>query len=68
MKAVRLLTAAVVATGFMATLPASAADLTGTLAKINESGEIVIGHRESSVPFAYATRSLMPSRKNSARN
>jgi glutamate/aspartate transport system substrate-binding protein len=25
----------------------------GTLAKINESGEIVIGHRESSVPFSY---------------
>lgn len=26
---------------------------TGTLAKIAESGEIVIGHRESSVPFSY---------------
>ena len=25
----------------------------GTLAKITESGEIVIGHRESSVPFSY---------------
>tara|TARA_R110000787_G_scaffold16622_24_gene50753 strand:+ start:14271 stop:15140 length:870 start_codon:yes stop_codon:yes gene_type:complete len=60
MKAVRLLTAAVVATGFMATLPASAADLTGTLAKINESGEIVIGHRESSVPFAYLDENQKP--------
>lgn len=25
----------------------------GTLAKIKESGEIVLGHRESSIPFAY---------------
>ena len=32
---------------------AQAADLTGTLAKIDKSGEIVIGHRESSVPFSY---------------
>ena len=31
----------------------SAQELTGTLAKISESGEIVIGHRESSVPFSY---------------
>jgi len=30
-----------------------AADYTGTLDKIKESGEIVLGHRESSVPFAY---------------
>ncbi|SFN68978.1 glutamate/aspartate transport system substrate-binding protein [Izhakiella capsodis] len=28
-------------------------DLTGTLKKINDSGVIVIGHRESSVPFSY---------------
>lgn len=38
----------------------SAQDLTGTLAKINESGEIVIGHRESSVPFAYLNDSQEP--------
>jgi glutamate/aspartate transport system substrate-binding protein len=28
-------------------------ELTGTLKKINDSGAIVIGHRESSVPFSY---------------
>jgi glutamate/aspartate transport system substrate-binding protein len=33
----------------------SAQELTGTLAKISESGEIVIGHRESSVPFPIST-------------
>ena len=32
---------------------ASAADFYGSLAKIKESGTIIIGHRESSVPFAY---------------
>lgn len=32
---------------------ASAADFYGTLQKIKESGTIVLGHRESSVPFAY---------------
>ncbi|QIQ22449.1 glutamate/aspartate ABC transporter substrate-binding protein [Zophobihabitans entericus] len=32
---------------------ASAAELTGTLAKIKQDGTIVVGHRESSVPFSY---------------
>lgn len=32
----------------------------GTLAKIMESGEIVIGHRESSVPFAYLDENQKP--------
>ncbi|WHS97711.1 MAG: Glutamate/aspartate import solute-binding protein [Pantoea stewartii] len=32
---------------------AQAEDLSGTLKKINDSGVIVIGHRESSVPFSY---------------
>jgi glutamate/aspartate transport system substrate-binding protein len=32
---------------------AQAEDLTGTLKKINDSGVIVVGHRESSVPFSY---------------
>lgn len=32
----------------------------GTLAKITESGEIVIGHRESSVPFAYLDENQKP--------
>lgn len=32
----------------------------GTLAKIDQSGKIVIGHRESSVPFAYLDDSQQP--------
>ncbi|WP_392553180.1 glutamate/aspartate ABC transporter substrate-binding protein [Orbus wheelerorum] len=32
---------------------AHAEELTGTLAKIKDSGVIVVGHRESSVPFSY---------------
>ncbi len=41
-------------------LPASAQDLTGTLKKISDSGEIVIGHRESSVPFSYLDSDQKP--------
>ncbi|OON38798.1 glutamate/aspartate ABC transporter substrate-binding protein [Izhakiella australiensis] len=37
----------------VATTAAQAEDLTGTLKKINDSGVIVVGHRESSVPFSY---------------
>lgn len=33
---------------------------TGTLAKIDAAGEIVIGHRESSVPFAYLDKDQKP--------
>lgn len=50
----------VVAAGLAAlltALPAGAqtapAELTGTLAKVRESGSITIGHRESSIPFSY---------------
>ena len=32
---------------------ANANELNGTLAKIKESGVIVVGHRESSIPFSY---------------
>ncbi len=32
---------------------ANSADLYGTLKKIKDSGKIVLGHREASVPFAY---------------
>ncbi len=35
------------------TAPAHAAELTGTLKKIKDSGVITVGHRESSVPFSY---------------
>ncbi len=34
-------------------LPAGAAELTGTLKKVKESGTITLGHRESSIPFSY---------------
>lgn len=37
-----------------------AQELSGTLAKIAENGEIVIGHRESSVPFAYLDENQEP--------
>ncbi|MGF6594174.1 glutamate/aspartate ABC transporter substrate-binding protein [Pseudomonas sp. 2835] len=33
--------------------PAFAAELTGTLKKINESGTITLGHRDASIPFSY---------------
>ncbi|MEA9392271.1 amino acid ABC transporter substrate-binding protein [Acerihabitans sp. TG2] len=37
----------------MASSMAHAEDLTGTLKKIKDNGVIVVGHRESSVPFSY---------------
>ena len=37
-----------------------AAEFTGTLKKIADSGTIVIGHRESSVPFAYLDENQKP--------
>jgi len=33
--------------------PAMAAELTGTLKKIKNSGTITLGHRDSSIPFSY---------------
>jgi glutamate/aspartate transport system substrate-binding protein len=39
--------------GILLLAPAMAQDLKGTLKKIKDSGEIVIGHRETSVPFSY---------------
>jgi len=32
---------------------ASAQDLSGTLAKVQETGQLVLGHRDSSLPFSY---------------
>lgn len=46
-----LMTAMIVACGFAGS--AAAQELTGTLQKIRDSGTIVIGHRESSIPFSY---------------
>ena len=37
-----------------------AADLSGTLLKIKESGAITVGHRESSVPFSYLDNDQKP--------
>lgn len=52
----------IVAAAFVVALTPStqAQDLTGTLAKIDQSGEFVIGHRESSVPFAYLDENQEP--------
>lgn len=41
-------------------VPGVAEERTGTLAKIEAAGEIVIGHRESSVPFAYLDENQKP--------
>jgi glutamate/aspartate transport system substrate-binding protein len=54
-----LLAAAALAAG-LAPTALLAQELTGTLAKIAESGEIVIGHRESSVPFSYLNEEQEP--------
>lgn len=37
-------------------LPAQAAELTGTLKKVNASGVVTLGYRESSLPFSYIAR------------
>ncbi|WP_421999381.1 amino acid ABC transporter substrate-binding protein [Roseovarius mucosus] len=55
----RVLAVAALTTG-LAPTALWAQDLTGTLAKINDSGEIVIGHRESSVPFSYLNDQQQP--------
>ena len=39
---------------------ASSAELYGTLKKIKDKGEITIGHRESSVPFAFYNKQQKP--------
>ena len=45
--------ASTIAAASIFALPAFAQQLTGTLAKIKDSGTITLGHRESSVPFSY---------------
>ena len=40
--------------------PALAQELTGTLKKIKDSGTIVIGHREASIPFSYYNERQQP--------
>jgi len=41
-------------------LPVAAQDLTGTLKKIKDTGQITIGHRESSIPFSYLDDKQQP--------
>jgi glutamate/aspartate transport system substrate-binding protein len=48
----RIATAAAVTVALVAA-PALAAELTGTMKKIKDTGAIVIGHREASIPFSY---------------
>jgi glutamate/aspartate transport system substrate-binding protein len=40
--------------------PAVAADLTGTLQKINDSGTIVLGYRQASPPFSFIDKDKQP--------
>ncbi|MDO5530698.1 transporter substrate-binding domain-containing protein [Sutterella sp.] len=47
------LTAVVLSTCLLAASAVSAAELTGTLKKVQETGTITLGYRESSVPFSY---------------
>lgn len=57
----KLLLSAAVAFGLSASgAQAEGHASSGTLAKIAESGEIVIGHRESSIPFAYLGEDQKP--------
>lgn len=55
---VSLLSAAVLAAAVA--VPASAAELTGTLKKIKDSGAISLGVRDSSVPFSYYDNNQKP--------
>ena len=42
------------------TVPAFAQQLTGTLKKIKDTGEIAVGYRESSIPFSYLDDKQQP--------
>ncbi|WP_454256587.1 glutamate/aspartate ABC transporter substrate-binding protein [Pseudomonas sp. Marseille-Q8238] len=44
---------AVAVTAILMSTPVLAAELTGTLKKIKDSGTITLGHRDSSIPFSY---------------
>ena len=52
MRIVPQLLGAAIAVALMST-PVFAAELTGTLKKIKESGTVTLGHRDSSIPFSY---------------
>lgn len=44
----------------LASTPLLAQELTGTLKKIKDSGTIVLGHRDSSIPFSYLASGSTP--------
>lgn len=46
--------------GALLAAPAMSAELTGTLKKIKDSGTIVIGHRDASIPFSYLDNNQQP--------
>ncbi|WP_024304525.1 glutamate/aspartate ABC transporter substrate-binding protein [Pseudogulbenkiania sp. MAI-1] len=46
--------------GALLAAPAMSADLTGTLKKIKDSGTIVVGHRDASIPFSYLDNNQQP--------
>ena len=52
MRIVRHLLGAAIAAAVISS-PAMAAELTGTLKKVKDSGTITLGHRDSSIPFSY---------------
>ncbi|MCO8164523.1 glutamate/aspartate ABC transporter substrate-binding protein [Pseudomonas sp. 21LCFQ010] len=52
MRIVPQLLGAAIAAALIST-PVSAAELTGTLKKIKDSGTITLGHRDASIPFSY---------------
>ncbi|MDC7712361.1 glutamate/aspartate ABC transporter substrate-binding protein [Vogesella indigofera] len=54
----KLIFAATLAT--LAATPAMSAELTGTLKKIQESGTIVLGYRDASIPFSYIDNDQRP--------
>lgn len=46
--------------GALLATPALSAELTGTLKKIKDSGTIVLGHRDNSIPFSYLAGGSTP--------
>ncbi|MDX1669128.1 MAG: amino acid ABC transporter substrate-binding protein, partial [Limnobacter sp.] len=59
---VKLLATLVSCAALASIKPAIADDhaLTGTLKKVDETGVLVLGHRESSVPFSYLDNEQKP--------
>ncbi|MGL4994933.1 MAG: glutamate/aspartate ABC transporter substrate-binding protein [Deefgea sp.] len=50
----------VLAVSLLSTAQVSAEELSGTLKKIKDSGIIVLGHRDSSIPFSYLANDSKP--------